>query len=225
MRRLPSLAALLPSMAAAMAAEPTRTALDVEAAAGVAQSPGPGAAVEDWEFSASVLTYIVPDGETYPQPTVTADRDHLHLEARYNYEALRTGSLWIGANLSAGERVAFEFTPMVGGVFGDLYGIAMGYESSLSWWRLELYSEGEYVVDARNSSGNFLYNWTELSIPLVEWLRIGGVAQRTRAYDADRDIQRGVLVGVRHRRVSLTTYLFNPDHSDPLIVVAVGMAF
>ena len=45
-----------------------------------------------WSFSATVYTYLVPDSRDYAQPTVTADRGWLHLEARYNYEALETGS-------------------------------------------------------------------------------------------------------------------------------------
>ena len=36
---------------------------------------------------------------------------------------------------------------MIGGVFGDTTGVAPGYKGSLSWWKLELYSEGEYVFD------------------------------------------------------------------------------
>ena len=36
---------------------------------------------------------------------------------------------------------------MLGGVFGETTGVAPGYKGSLSWWKLELYSEGEYVFD------------------------------------------------------------------------------
>ena len=53
-----------------------------------------------WSFSASAYTYVVPDDSNYVQPTFTADRGWLHLEARYNYEALDTGSAWIGYNFS-----------------------------------------------------------------------------------------------------------------------------
>ena len=104
---------------------------------------------KDWSFSASVYTYLVPDSRDYVQPTITADRGWLHLEARYNYEDLDTGSAWVGYNFSGGEKLAWEFTPMLGGVFGDTTGIAPGYKGSLSWWKLELYSEGEYVVRHR----------------------------------------------------------------------------
>ena len=41
-----------------------------------------------WSFSASAYTYFVPDSRNYVQPTVTADRRWLHLEARYNYEGM-----------------------------------------------------------------------------------------------------------------------------------------
>ena len=47
-----------------------------------------------------------------------------HLEARYNYEAQRTGSLWAGYNFSVGKKVKLDATPMVGGVFGNVNAVA-----------------------------------------------------------------------------------------------------
>src|SRR5215469_5076997 len=43
-----------------------------------------------WAFAGSVYTYVVPDSRDYVQPTISADREWLHLEARYNYESLYT---------------------------------------------------------------------------------------------------------------------------------------
>jgi hypothetical protein len=178
-----------------------------------------------WSFSISAYTYIVPDSREYVQPTVMADRDWLHLEARYNYEALDTGSAWIGYNFGGGEKLAWEFTPMLGGVFGDINGVAPGYEGSLSWWRLELYSEGEYVLDTGDSSDSFFYNWSEFTLAPVNWLRFGLVTQRTRLYQTDREIQRGMLLGFSHNHVALTGYVFNPDEDQPTFVIAVGLTF
>src|SRR5689334_15062740 len=59
-----------------------------------------------WSFSASAYTYVVPGEPAYVQPTVTADRGWLHLEARYNYEDLETGSAWVGYNFAGGEKLA-----------------------------------------------------------------------------------------------------------------------
>ena len=121
----------------------------------------------------------MPDFQEYVQPTFTADRGWLHLETRYNYENLKTGSVWLGYNFSGGEKLEWEFTPMLGGVFGDTTGVAPGYKFSLTYWKLEFSSEGEWVFDLDGSEESFFYNWCELSIAPVEWFRFGLVGQRT----------------------------------------------
>jgi len=193
-----------------------------------AELPPPPTLEEDtrkWSFSTSVYGYLVPDSQDYAQPTVTADRGWLHLEARYNYETLETGSAWFGYNFSGGQKLEWELTPMLGGVFGDTAGIAPGYKGTLRWWKLELYSEGEYVFDTRDSSGSFFYNWSELSLAPAAWFRFGLVTQRTRVYRTDRGIQRGLLAGLSFKRVNFTTYVFNPDESKPTVVLALGLSF
>jgi hypothetical protein len=184
----------------------------------------PGANDKAWSFSISANTYVVPDDREYVQPTVTADRGWLHLEARYNYEALHTASAWLGYNFSGGDTLAWELTPMFSGVFGETTGIAPGYRGSLTWRKLELYSEGEYVFDTGSSSDSFFYNWSELSLAPVEWFRCGLVTQRTRLYKTDRDIERGVLLGVSFKKVNLTGYALNPD-DKPTFVLAAGVSF
>lgn len=178
-----------------------------------------------WSFSASATTYIVPDFQEYVQPTFTADHGWLHLETRYNYENLETGSAWVGYNFGGGEKLEWELTPMLGGVFGNTTGIAPGYKGSLSWWKMELYSEGEFVFDTGNSEGSFFYNWSELSISPVDWFRFGLVGQRTRAYQSDVDIQRGLFVGFAYKKMDFTTYVFNLDQGKPTWVFAVGVSF
>ena len=181
--------------------------------------------VKAWSLSLSATTYVVPDFREYVQPTFTADRDWFHLETRYNYENLNTGSIWLGYNFSGGEKLEWEFTPMLGGVFGDTIGIAPGYKMSLSYWKLEFSSEGEFVFDTRDEEGSFLYFWSELSIAPVDWFRFGLVGQRTRAYQSDVDIQRGLLVGVTYKQADFTTYVFNLDHGKPTWVFAVSLSF
>jgi hypothetical protein len=212
-------------MAFALMDDPVFAQASTNVPISAATNTPPDAAEKAWSFSASAFTYVVPDDVNYVQPTFAADCGWLHLEARYNYEALDTGSAWLGYNVSGGEKLTWEFTPMFGGVFGDTIGIAPGYEGSLSWWKLELYSEGEYVFDTRSSSDSFFYNWSELSLAPVEWFRFGLVTQRTRVYQTDRDIERGVLAGFSFRTVSLTGYALNPDEENPTFVLAVELTF
>lgn len=178
-----------------------------------------------WVFGASAYTYIVPQSRDYVQPTLAADREWLHLEARYNYEDFETGSTWLGVNLGGGDGLAWELTPMLGGVFGRTTGIAPGYKGSLSWWKLEFYSEGEYVADTGAPSESYFYNWSELSLTPVDWFRFGLVTQRTRVYKSDREIQRGVLAGFTYRNLDLTGYVLNPDESKPTVVIGLTCRF
>ena len=194
------------------------------APAATTPTPPPDPAARAWAFSASASGYFARD-DHYAQPTVTADRGRLHLEARYNYEAVDTGSVWVGCNFSGGEALSWELTPMLGGVFGAAAGIAPGYKGSLSGWKLELYSEGEYVFDARSSGDSFFYNWSEFTLAPVDAFRFGLVTQRTRAYQAERDIQRGLLAGVTFEKVSVTGYVFDPDEADPTFVLTVTLTF
>jgi hypothetical protein len=178
-----------------------------------------------WSFSASASTYIVPDFQEYVQPTFTADRGWLHLETRYNYENLETGSAWVGYNFGGGEKLEWEITPMLGGVFGNTTGIAPGYKFAVNYWKFELSSEGEFVFDVGTSEGSFFYTWSELSISPVDWFRFGLVGQRTRAYQTDVDIQRGLLVGFSYKKIDFTTYVFNLDRDKPTWVFSVGVSF
>jgi hypothetical protein len=178
-----------------------------------------------WTFESSVYTYFLPDDGNYVQPTIATDRDWFHLEARVNYEDLNTGSIWFGYNFSGGQTLEWALTPLLGGVFGQTDGVAPGYTGSLSWRQLEFYSEGEYVFDAHDSADSFFYNWSELTFVPAEWFRVGLVTERTRTYETERDIQRGLLVGVTYKNIEATTYVFNPDDSKPIVVLSVAFSF
>ena len=177
-----------------------------------------------WSLSATVAVYALPDEDDYAQPTFTADRGALHLEARYNYEAMRTASLWAGYAMRGGHRVEWELTPMVGAVFGATDGIAPGYVASISWWKLDGYIEGEYVF-ARTSGDSFAYHWSEVAVAPVDWLRVGMVTQRTRAYATARDVQRGPFVNATFKRIDAAAYVFTRADVEPTVVLSIGWSF
>jgi hypothetical protein len=172
-----------------------------------------------------VFTYLIPGDGNYAQPTLALDRDWLHVEARFNYEALRTGSLWGGYNIEGGSTVEWTLTPMVGAAFGDVVGVAPGYSGSLSWWKLDVYSEGEYLYDIDTPDDSFLYNWSEVAFVPVDWLRVGLVTQRTRVRETNREIQRGPLVGLALGNLELNAYLLDAEETAPTVVLSVGWTF
>ena len=184
-----------------------------------------------WDYNLTVDGYIIPDGTSYVDPVFTADHNWVHLEARYNYENLRTGSLWAGYNFSRGDVEAggkweLDITPMIGGVFGRTNGIAPGLEASLKYRKkIEASISNEYVFDTTSKSGNFYYSWPQLTYSPWEWLHVGGVAQRTDAYKSPVNIQRGFLVGFSHGKWEYTTYVFNPGIAGTSAVLELGLSF
>ena len=205
----------------------TRAQTTPNAPASQATTPTTPEALEEraWSYYASSYSYIVPDGGSYWQPTFTADRGRLHLEARYNYEALDTGSVWVGCKFSGGERLAWEITPMVAGVFGEVTGVAPGYKGSLTWRKLLFASEGEQVFDTGESSDSFSYTWSELTLAPVEWLRFGLAVQQTYAHETDSGSQGGPLVGFAYKSVDVSAYVFDVAEAKPTFVIAVGVRF
>jgi hypothetical protein len=179
----------------------------------------------EWSFNVVADGYIVPNDQSYVSPTFTADRNWLHLEARYNYENLRTGSVWVGYNFSAGKKLVLDVAPILGGIFGRTTGIAPGCEASLTYRKVELSISNEYVFDTGDSSGNFYYSWPQLTYSPADWLQVGLVAQHTKAFHSSLDVQRGFLVGISHKNLEFTSYIFNAGSTDPTVVLEVGVSF
>jgi len=178
-----------------------------------------------WSFSATIEGTFVPQDQNIASGVLTADHERLHLETRYNYEDRKTGSAWVGANFSVGENWVFDATPMLGGLFGSITGIAPGWELTLSYHRLEIYSESEFVFNTEDTSQNFYYNWSEVTVGPTDWLRFGFVAQRTRLYHTDLSVERGLLMRLSYRSVDVTTSVLNFGWEDPTVIMDVTVHF
>jgi len=199
----------------------------------VAQSPAPVAApapaeapaAPSWSGEIDANVYLhVEDGD-FVMPVVRADRGSLHLEGRYQYEDRRSFSAWAGWTFEAGTTVRLEVVPMAGVIAGRTNGVAPGLEISLSWKTLELYSEGEYVFDVEGRENDYFYNWSQLTWQASEWLGLGLATQRTRLYQSEPSIDRGILAAVTSGPVTLSVYGFNLGDDSPFAIVTVGIEF
>ena len=189
-----------------------------------APSPPP-ANSPTWVVRFAAAGYFLPDDEDYLQPTVTADRGALHLESRYNYEERNSLSAFAGWTFGFGKKFRLDLTPMFGVLGGDRDGVIPGLELSFTAGPLEFYSEGEYVIDAHDTNDSFLYNWSEITVWPVDWLRLGLVTQRTRVFNEPRDVQRGLLGGLSIGRFEASVYWFNPGSTDRYFVTSAAFTF
>jgi hypothetical protein len=196
------------------------------AAAPASASDAPASGDTDapqWSFGGEGYLYIRPDDTDYVNGIASVNRGPLALEARYNYEQLHAASLFLGWSFGFGEKLRLELTPMVGGVFGAMSGLAPGLELDLSFWKLQLSSESEYAFDLAEPSASFFYEWSELSLWPVEWARAGLAVQRTKVIQTRFELERGLLVGLTYRHLSATAYWFNPGSEDAYTVFSLGV--
>jgi hypothetical protein len=194
-----------------------------------APAPQPEEPVEGvaWEFAATGYWNDPRPSKAYGSGIFAADRGPLHLEARINYESIHAQSAFIGWTFAAGseEGLSLEVTPIAGAVRGDLRGAIVGFEATLAAGRFDYYLEAEYVRDRGTREDSYTYAWTELGFKPIEPVRLGIVAQRTRAYGGDRELQRGGFAQYTHGKVTFGVYWFNPGSSDQIVIGAVGFAF
>jgi hypothetical protein len=190
----------------------------------VAAQPAP-IAEETWSFSFALYTFDPPDEDAYATFIGYADLESLSIQARYQYEALDTVSLYFGHRLSWEGEVSTELVPMVGLVVGEVDGIAPGFTLDMTWKRLQWYVEAQYVFDFHDSDDNYAYTWSELTFGVTDWMRLGLVAQRTRIYDQELDVDRGLLLKLARERFAADVFWFNPDQDDPYFGFSFALGF
>ena len=178
---------------------------------------GPEAEPEEkeWGFEISAFSIDPPHDGNYVSTTFRLDFDEsFHFEARRNYEALHTGSLFAGWNFDWYEENGLRVVPMAGLVGGDTDGVAPALLVDWTWRWLEIWSESEYVYDLDDADDSFFYTWNEASVVPADWVRFGVVAQRTQAFDQELSLDRGFLLGSTLGPLSVTFYWFNPADAD-----------
>ena len=178
-----------------------------------------------WEGRASLAAYFLPDESNYLIPIAAVDHGGLHLEARYNYEDRRTGTVFAGWNFEFGGAVEGAVTPMLGAVLGRTNGVAPGRELTLGWGPLEYYHETEVVFDLGNSANSYFYAWAELSAAATEWFRAGVALQRMRVFQSSRELTPGPFVRFSVSRFELSAYWFAPGADDQYAAVSLGVQF
>lgn len=193
-------------------------ALAAAHAARAEEGPPPLARLE-----ATGYLYVVPHAPDFAMGIASADLRWLHVEGRYNYEALRTGSAFLGLTASWGAGVRLSVTPMAGATFGGLHGFAPALRALVTWWRFDLWTEPELVIPFSGARDTFFYNWSELGFSPLGSLRVGGVVQRTRPFETSLRFQRGLFAGLRLGPFDLTFYEFNLGWISPTFVGAFGI--
>lgn len=187
--------------------------------------PTPDTISSSWSFAAAAYYYILSGEKNTTTLLGYADHKSLHLETRYNYEDQKTASVFGGYMFEAGRKLVLNITPMIGFVIGKTNGIVAGLETSLTWKKFDFYSETEYVFDFNGKENNFLYTWTELAIVPFQNFRTGISGNRTRLFQSDLEIQKGIFAEYSFWKLTSGVHYFNPFSNDDFVILTLGIEF
>lgn len=177
-----------------------------------------------WEFSSELSLYLLSD-DSFLLPILTLDKDRIHFEGRYNYEDFETLSLFVGYNFSFGEKLPITITPMLGGATGNTRAVIPALEFSVTYKNLTIYSEQEYLLDLNDKTGDFYYQWTDLSYSFTDWMSTGLSLQRTKLFESETDLDHGLLLALGKELLTLSGYYYNFDTDEPFGIVTINSTF
>ena len=174
-----------------------------------------------WSVSAAAYYYILPEEVNTTTLFLYVDYHSIHMEARYNYEDDQTFSLFGGYRFETGNELILGVTPLIGIVIGNTNAIAPGLEIDITWKMFDFYSENEYLFDFEGSENNYFYSWTELAITPFNNLRTGIATDRTRLFQSDLELQRGVFAQYSLWKLTAGFHYFNPFADDYFLIATL----
>jgi hypothetical protein len=148
-----------------------------------------------------------------------------YFEARYNYEDLKTFSLYFGKSFYTGKKASIEITPMVGGVVGTINGISPGLNFSLDYLRFSTSTQTQYTFDLKNSGSSFYWDWTNFSFGLGKHFGLGGSVQIYRPQSGEATIDAGPMINFKIGSLQLEAFSYNFWQEQPLWALGVQYTF
>lgn len=133
-----------------------------------------------------------------------------YAEARYNYEEVRTLSLYAGRTFSREQEFSWSLTPVVGAIAGRMNGGSFGLNSAFSYHKFNFSSQAQYSISSATRYENFFYNWAELCYQPVDWFYTGLAMQHTRIYATQTVADPGLLMAFSFGQWTVPLYSFNP---------------
>ncbi|WP_295675106.1 hypothetical protein [uncultured Mucilaginibacter sp.] len=163
--------------------------------------------------------YVGKNTPSYWVPTLSyCTPGNWYIEARGNYEAINSGSLYFGKTFKKEALMSYSVTPMAGLVIGKFNGGSVGANITLDYKKLSFSSQSQYTFSIENQAGNFTYSWSDLTYQLKVWVAAGVSLQQTGGL-----LEKGILVRYIYKNFSIPLYVFNPATSARHFVLGLDI--
>jgi hypothetical protein len=141
-----------------------------------------------------------------------------YIEARGNYEAINSASLYFGKTFRKKALVSYSITPIAGLVTGSFNGGSVGANVALDYKKISVSTQSQYTFSIENRATNFTYSWSDLTYQLKEWVSAGVSLQQIRGL-----FEKGILVRGVYKNWSIPIYVFNPAASERYFVLGLNV--
>ena len=174
----------------------------------------------------------VPFSEAFVPVAHIESPNNFYAELRYNYEDLKTLSLYIGKTLTGGNNLVYTITPMLGYSTGRFTGISLGANTDAGWKKFFLSSQTQYSItikksdslSTKNTADNFFFTWSELAYNFSDHF-FGGLSIQYTRQAGENNFEPGLLAGLNFKNFSFPFYVFKPLYSERYFVLGVEFQF
>lgn len=142
----------------------------------------------------------------------------MYAELRYNYEDMKTLSLYAGKTFVGGSVFKYSLTPMGGYCIGKFNGLSFAANAEAEWKDFYLSTQTQYSVATKRDMTNFFFSWTEVGYNVFRNFFTGLAVQYTRQQGVN-DIQPGLVAGLNFKNISIPFYLFSPFRPGRYVVL------
>lgn len=151
------------------------------------------------------------------------NRKQWYSEARYNYEAPETASIYAGKEFSKKGKLSCTATPMAGTLLGKWNGGSAALNISMDYQNFQFLAQSQYTLITREEEAeNFFYSWSELRYYHNEIFFAGLTVQQTLVSKKSKLIEPGIVAGFSFGRWTFPIYLFNLSGSNRYLVLAIN---
>jgi hypothetical protein len=141
-----------------------------------------------------------------------------YTEARGNYEAIGSASLYFGKTFRKKALISYSITPIAGLVAGSFNGGSVGVNFVMDYKKISFSSQSQYTFSTENRAINFTYSWSDLTYQLKGWMSAGVSLQQTKGL-----FEKGILVRGAYKNWSIPLYVFNPATRERYFVLGLNV--
>jgi hypothetical protein len=143
-----------------------------------------------------------------------------YAEARYNYDAEKTLSLYAGKTFEKQSKVSYSFSTMAGILMGQFNGGAIAVNTELEYKKIFLSLQSQYTFSIKYPHTNFIYNWGDIGYTYSSVFSAGISIQQTALCASVLD--RGLFVKAQFGHWTLPLYVFNPERNERFAVLGLN---